>query len=523
VAGIYRVRCDARSFHLVVVFLHATASVLLAFVLWQLGVKVIVSGATGLLFLLNASHFQAVHHISALDYHLALIWSILAGLFFLYASRLKSLIYWSGCGFCLAYGLWIHTAVISMIPLFAYGSWLAGECIKTSARRIIALGAIALPVLGLSVYLTPENTALLLAWTLDVICQKLGAKASIFYAIALLALSLSSYSALKRSEAISLYDSGKNAMHGRDLTEGKRQLRRAIDRRSGVIRLGDAYYQLVLLALARREDYRPVLQEGLNRMPYDVRLNVINAAMQRLQNGEVGYRPSPKDASLADSTSGNIYHLLGLQAEMTGDYMRAAKAYIAGIDYEFWRDQSRTNLLRVISGWKESGQRAGRSERELLHSLLDKGMPEAKSGDYTRLGIDLGEWGLSELSLTAYRRALEVDEGNLVAHTNLGWILYQQRDYLGAIEQFRRALEQGPHSVAAFNLGLAQLAADQVSQAEKQYAEAVERYGAEEAQRIGAVQDLRELASSATYPAAQKMLTRYWSTAQIKPLLNSSE
>ncbi|MFT5377641.1 MAG: tetratricopeptide (TPR) repeat protein, partial [Candidatus Latescibacterota bacterium] len=244
---------------------------------------------------------------------------------------------------------------------------------------------------------------------------------------------------------------------------------------------------------------------------------------QRLQNGEVGYRPSPQDASLADSTSGNIYHLLGLQAEMTGDYMRAAKAYIAGIDYEFWRDQSRTNLLRVISGWKESGRRAGRSERELLHSLLDKGMPEAKSGDYTRLGIDLGEWGLSELSLTAYRRALEVDDGNLVAHTNLGWILYQQRDYLGAIEQFRRALEQGPHSVAAFNLGLAQLAADQVSQAEKQYAEAVERYGAEEAQRIGAVQDLRELASSATYPAAQKMLTRYWSTAQIKPLLNSSE
>jgi hypothetical protein len=110
---------DARSFHLVVVFLHATASVLLAFVLWQLGVKVIVSGATGLLFLLNASHFQAVHHISALDYPLALIWSILAGLFFLYASRLKSLIYWSGCGFCLACGLWTHMAVISMIPLFA--------------------------------------------------------------------------------------------------------------------------------------------------------------------------------------------------------------------------------------------------------------------------------------------------------------------------------------------------------------------------------------------------------------------
>jgi len=70
---------------------------------------------------------------------------------------------------------------------------------------------------------------------------------------------------------------------------------------------------------------------------------------------------------------------------------------------------------------------------------------------------------------------------------------------------------------------LAQLAAGQVRQAEKQYAEAVERYGAEEAQRIGAVQDLRELASSATYPAAQKLLTRYWPTAQIKPLPDSSE
>jgi len=129
--------------------------------------------------------------------------------------------------------------------------------------------------------------------------------------------------------------------------------------------------------------------------------------MQRLQNGEVSYRLSSQNAALADSTFGNVYHLLGLQAEITGDYMRAAKAYIAGIDYQFWREQSRTNLLRVISSWKESGQRAGRSERELLHSLLSKGMPEAKSGDYTRLGIDLGEWGLSELSLTAYRRAYE--------------------------------------------------------------------------------------------------------------------
>ena len=61
-----------RAFHLLVVAAHTLAAWLLARVVWRQGGSLILAGATGLLFWVNGTHFQAVHHISALDYPLAL-------------------------------------------------------------------------------------------------------------------------------------------------------------------------------------------------------------------------------------------------------------------------------------------------------------------------------------------------------------------------------------------------------------------------------------------------------------------
>jgi len=64
---------DPAVFHLLVVAAHMLASLLLALLVRRMGFAIEWAFSTGLLFLLNVAHFQAVHHISALDYPLGMV------------------------------------------------------------------------------------------------------------------------------------------------------------------------------------------------------------------------------------------------------------------------------------------------------------------------------------------------------------------------------------------------------------------------------------------------------------------
>jgi tetratricopeptide (TPR) repeat protein len=56
---------------------------------------------------------------------------------------------------------------------------------------------------------------------------------------------------------------------------------------------------------------------------------------------------------------------------------------------------------------------------------------------------------------SAYRRALEADDRHADAHLNLGRLLHEAGDLLGAEQHYRRALELEPdEATAAFNLGV---------------------------------------------------------------------
>ena len=76
--------------HLLVVAAHVLASLLWAWACRRLGLNLELSFLAGLLFLVNVTHFQVVHHISALDYPLALCWMLVSLGCFAHARR-------SGC------------------------------------------------------------------------------------------------------------------------------------------------------------------------------------------------------------------------------------------------------------------------------------------------------------------------------------------------------------------------------------------------------------------------------------------
>ena len=62
---------------------HTLASLLLALMFRRMGLNLELAFLGGLLFLVDVSHFHSVHHISALDFALGLVWGVLAVIFYL--------------------------------------------------------------------------------------------------------------------------------------------------------------------------------------------------------------------------------------------------------------------------------------------------------------------------------------------------------------------------------------------------------------------------------------------------------
>lgn len=136
---------------------------------------------------------------------------------------------------------------------------------------------------------------------------------------------------------------------------------------------------------------------------------------------------------------------------------------------------------------------------------------EVRSTSYVYMlqGMALFDQGLIERSSLAYQRALALDAGNVAARVNYGWNLYLQRDLAPAADQFRQALALGPDSAAAFNLGLALLAAGRVEEAAVAYGRAVAEYGAATAVQLGAVAELRQEVERGG-EVGREILERHW-------------
>ena len=187
---------------------------------------------------------------------------------------------------------------------------------------------------------------------------------------------------------------------------------------------------------------------------------------------------------IASSTSGAaLQRAADLQSENSATYTALARLYL------------------------DEGQR---QQALAVYAILVRGdWEQISAGAYVRAGIDLQALGAGQMATEAYRRALEYDSDNMAARINLGWLSYDRGDYDGAIRLYEHVLAKETNATAQFNLGLALLARGDRDKALATYAEAVQRFGADEAVRIGAVEDLRALAAQGIEDA-QVVLRQYW-------------
>ena len=150
---------DPGFFHLLLVAFHTLATILLARLAWRLGTSLRISLAGGILFLVNVSHFQAVHHISALDYPLSLALGL--GAFLFYLRYLSSGTWgWLAAFYgALSVGLMAHLSVIFVLPLCIFWSWSRGSPLKKILLPLLPLFALIISQLAFIFSITARSTS----------------------------------------------------------------------------------------------------------------------------------------------------------------------------------------------------------------------------------------------------------------------------------------------------------------------------------------------------------------------------
>ena len=149
---------DPGFFHLLVVAVHTLAALLVASLSWRLGMGLRLSLAGGLLFLVNVAHFQAVHHISALDYPLALVLGL--GALHCYLTWMSTRRWRWLLAFYLGSVISISALAVMVFlwPFCLYLSWSRGQDLKTTLRPLLPLLALIAVEVVFIVAITPGET-----------------------------------------------------------------------------------------------------------------------------------------------------------------------------------------------------------------------------------------------------------------------------------------------------------------------------------------------------------------------------
>ncbi len=172
--------------------------------------------------------------------------------------------------------------------------------------------------------------------------------------------------------------------------------------------------------------------------------------------------------------------------------------------------------IREASFMGRNPERSLQLIRRALRLLGPKAEPleyfRRSSGNiHAQLGLELYQQGRIDASTKAYRQALAQDAHDSRVWNNLGWNLYLTGNLTAAITAYRRALTEDSNSIAQFNLGLAYLVQGNIDSADAAYARGVAGFGAEDAEKNGVTDDLRELVTRGVQAGqASRLLETYW-------------
>lgn len=144
--------------HLVVVAFHLAASLALAAASARLGLSLPASQLAGFLFLVEVAHFQAVHHISALDFQLALLLGLVAWCCDRRQRRAGGWGWTAATALALIAAAACHLGAVALWPVLVVDRWHGGDDPRHALWRQLPAGAALAAATFLLLRATPADT-----------------------------------------------------------------------------------------------------------------------------------------------------------------------------------------------------------------------------------------------------------------------------------------------------------------------------------------------------------------------------
>ena len=343
-------------------------------------------------------------------------------------------------------------------------------------------------------YFATAGSSLLLAYLLNQIAHLLSKhfhlSQTIFVSILSTPLAFTSYIGLQQAETLSIYSSARHYIAGGHMKVGLERLHAILAGNTAATPLPEVYFHLASIQLYLNEDPDPALREALALFPDDLWLNLVKSLIdQENDNPPIQQRGQNHLAACIEKAKREGRENL-LATNLTSLLHNMGKGYFRKEDYP----------------------RAIRAFERVLEIKPDKHNTRKGLGDtYAELGFQYFEQNRHDLAIEAYRKTLDLNPDDRFARISLGWLFYFQDDWQKAIDQHRLALEHEVDADAQFALGLAYLANGDDNAAQTTYAQGIRLFGAEEAQRIGALQSLDALIkNSEENIIARKIRMAYW-------------
>jgi tetratricopeptide (TPR) repeat protein len=299
---------------------------------------------------------------------------------------------------------------------------------------------------------------------------------------------------LQRAEGLSHYLSGRTALVTREWETATSQLEQGIDCCASWLPLEDAFHRIFIAQLALGKEVDQRLTAARQKLPDSSVLAVLSEVLaaenadpqvrsRALQNIEQHILDAGDSGGDPRIIADAFFRNRGVGFVATGQYGRALPALHQVIERQ-------PNDEGILIHWAYAHYHLGNyGEAARTWALVDK-----------------PEWVVQ-----TWRKAVEAAPDDVDARLELARSLALDDKRAEAIGQYRMLLDMEARAEAVFELALLYLWKNEGAAGRKLVELGVERYGLEEAERLGVDERLRQLSAQQAVPVAVELLERYWS------------
>jgi tetratricopeptide (TPR) repeat protein len=506
---------ESAPFHWTVIALHTACSLLLAFLAVHIGTALPVALIGGLLFLVNISHFQAVHLIAAFDYPLALFLSLVALLAYTYYLSKQHMLWLASFYLLAVLATLSHLSATAIWPFALYLCWQRRASLQDALKHLAPLALLLALSLAANLALASRQTS---TWdSLERYPQSNPLLLLLDWGQMLLWLS-SRLLSTAHYMPIKVYQLQTWELFFGALCVGpliflvyRRQVWSAWTLLSLLpfitltsqtlldMPVGPSRYLYpasagasLLLAQALWQIKRPwaavllfvLLASSLNSRPQTEALSRYTSGRSYLANADLpkGIEQLRRAAALAPHSI-HLEDVYTRLAVVIIDSISIAEPTLNEALHAFPEHPKFTiahEVFLALNGEQEERAAAKKRIAYLGRQSADNAIWIAKLCENAGRGFANRHASLQ--AITAYEQALIAAPKNERTRNELGWLLFAQNRFEEAIYHYQLSLSDAPNPQAHFYLALAYLALGDLPSARQTYADALAQYGSTNAE-----------------------------------------